>query len=150
MDWHGFNNKLAKNPVESPKLAAMYFLGHLIDSPPSHPDTVFTSMLYMSECITQQGMTYVNLSVDMQLYMVAQQIKWWNQQMFDKIILRPGAMHVITSFLGCIGNLMKGSGLDILVGSAFGHITSIMNGKSWVMAMRAFRMVLVALLECFF
>ena len=57
---------------------------------------------------------------------------------FENIILCPGAMHIIMSFLGCIGNLMRGSGLDVLVASAFGHITAIMNGKSWVMAMRAF------------
>ena len=42
---------------------------------------------------------------------------------------------------------MKGSGLDVLVGAAFGHITGIMNGKAWVMSMRAFRMVTVALLQ---
>ena len=149
MDWHGFNSHMAREQNTSPKPATVYLLGHLIDSPPSHPDTIFTSMLYMSKSLTEQGMTYINLSVDMQLYMVAQQIKWWNPQRFEKIILRPGAMHIIMSFLGCIGNLMRGSGLNVLVGSAFGHITAIMNGKAWVMAMRAFRMVSAALLQCF-
>ena len=52
-------------------------------------------------------------------------------------ILRPGAMHII----------MKGSGPDTLVGSAFGGLTGIMSGK--VRAMRAFRMVSAARLDNF-
>ena len=58
-------------------------------------------------------------------------------------------MHIIMSFLGCIGTLMKGSGLDALVRSAFGGLTGIMSGKAWVRAMRAFRMVSATLLENF-
>lgn len=53
------------------------------------------------------------------------------------------------SFLGCIGTLMKGSGLDVLVSSAYGCLKSIMNGKSWVRSMRVFWMVLVVLLHDF-
>ena len=89
------------------------------------------------------------ISFDRQLYAVAQQIKWWEPARFDDVILRPGAMHIIMSYLGCIGNLMKGSGLDILVAASFGGLTGIMNGKAWVRAMRAFRMVSVTLLQQF-
>ena len=53
------------------------------------------------------------------------------------------------SFLGCIGSLMSASGLDVSVGSAFGRLSGIMNGKAWVMSMRAFRMVTAALLHHF-
>ena len=42
---------------------------------------------------------------------------------------------------------MKGSGLDVLVGAAFGIMNEL--GKAWVGAMRAFRMVLAALLQNF-
>ena len=61
--------------------------------------------------------------------------------------IRPGAMHIITSFLGCIGTLMKGSGMDVLVGAAFGSMNEIITGVAWVRAMRAFRMELAALLQ---
>ncbi len=43
---------------------------------------------------------------------------------------------------------MKGCGLDVLVSAAFGGLTGIMNAKEWVRAMRAFRMVTAALLQC--
>ena len=68
-------------------------------------------------------------------------------QIFKDVILRPGAMHIIMSFLGCISTLMKGSGPDTLVGSAFGDLTGIMSEK--IKAMRAFRMVSAARLENF-
>ena len=58
----------------------------------------------------------------------------------------PGAMHTITSFFGCIGALMKDSGLGILVGAAFGGMNWIITGVAWV---RAFRIVLAALLQNF-
>ena len=32
-------------------------------------------------------------------------------------------MHIIMSFMGCIGSPMSGSGLDVLVASAFGLLT---------------------------
>ena len=63
--------------------------------------------------------------------------------------IRPGAMHIITSFLGCIGTLVKGSGLDVLVGAAFGSMNGIITGVAWVRAMRAFHLVLDALLQNF-
>ena len=44
---------------------------------------------------------------------------------------------------------MKGSGLDVLVGAAFGSMNGIITGVAWVRAMRAFRMVLAALLQNF-
>lgn len=44
---------------------------------------------------------------------------------------------------------MKGSGLDVLVGAAFGGMTGIMTGKAWVQAMRTFRMVSAAVLQNF-
>ena len=63
--------------------------------------------------------------------------------------VRPGAMHTITSFFGCIGALMKGSSLGILVGAAFGGMNWIITGVAWVRAKRAFRIVLAALLQNF-
>ena len=150
MEWHGFNNKLARTEVPSrQKPANTYLVGPLIDSPPHHPDTVLTSLRYIQKSLVDMGMTYVHLSIDIQLYMVSQQIKWNDRQAFQNIILRPGAMHVIPSFCGCIGKLHEGGGLDVLVAAAFGSVAGILEGKSWVCAMRAFRMVTSVLLQRF-
>ena len=59
----------------------------------------------------------------------------------------PGGMHTLMSFLGAIGHLMKGSGLEEILGAAFSGINSMLNGKAWPRAMRGFRMVTTALLQ---
>ena len=128
----------------------MYLFGPLINAPPAHPDTVLTSVMYMMQSLTDLGMTYIHLSPDMQLYIQAMQIKWNEPQAFDKLILRPGVMHIVQNVCGCIGQLMMGSGLADLIGSAFGGVGSIMaQGKPWVRAMRSFRMVSSVLLQSF-
>ena len=122
----------------------------LINAPPAHPDTVLTSVMYMMQSLTDLGMTYIHLSPDMQLYIQAMQIKWNEPQAFDKLILRPGVMHIVQNVCGCIGQLMMGSGLADLIGSAFGGVGSIMaQGKQWVRAKRSFRMVSSVLLQSF-
>ena len=127
-----------------------YMFGPLIDAPPSHPDTVLTTLSYFEKTLTELGMKTSNLSADMQLYIVATLIKWASHgNRFKSVILRPGGMHTLMSFNDCIGNLMKGNGPEVLVGAAFGGLTSIMNGKAWVKSIRAFRMVTAALLYDF-
>ena len=104
----------------------MYLFGPLINAPPAHPDTVLTYVMYMMKSLTELGMTYIHLPPDMQLYIQAMQIKWNEPQAFDKLILRPGVMHIVQNICGCIGQLMMGSGLADLIGSAFGGVGSIM------------------------
>ena len=72
----------------------MYLFGPLINAPPAHPATVLTSVIYMMQSLTDLGMTYIHLSPDMQLYIQAMKIKWNEPQAFDKLILRPGVMHI--------------------------------------------------------
>ena len=65
--------KIEHNQLQ--KQASTYLLGPLINSPPAHPDTVLTSVVYMMKSPQELGMTYSKLSTDMQLYMQALQIK---------------------------------------------------------------------------
>ena len=137
IEWGGYNAALAR--VEcSPKPPTTYMFGPLIDAPSSHPDTVLTTLSCLDKTLTELGMKTSNLSADMQLYILATLIKWASHgNRFKSVILRPGGMHTLMSFNGCIGNLMKTSGLEVLIGAAFGGLTSIMNGKAWMKSMRA-------------
>jgi hypothetical protein len=147
MEWFGFNNKEARYDQVPKQPPSTYMFGPLIDAKASHPDTVLTSLEYLKTSLTDMGMTRIHISVDLQLYMVASQIKWNDVENFKNVILRPGIMHTVQSFCGCIGKLMQGSGIEKLIGSAFGGLAGIMSGKSWVRSMRAFRMVSTALLR---
>ena len=99
IEWGGYNAALAK--VEcSPKPPTTYIFGPLIDAPPSHPDTVLTTLSYFEKTLTELGMKTSNLSADMQLYIVATLIKWASHgNRFKSVILRPGGMHTLMSFI---------------------------------------------------
>lgn len=148
MEWNGFNNNLAKSEGIL-KPACTYMFGPLIDAPPSHPDTILTTLTYMQKSLVDMGMTHVHISIDMQLFIVTKQVCWFHPIQFNNVIVHPGGMHIIQSFVACIAKLMKGSALEVYVGAAYGGLTGIFNGKSWVKALRAFRGVAAALLKSF-
>ena len=52
-------------------------------------------------------------------------------------------MHTLMSFIGCIGSLMNGSGLEELLSAAFKGVSHMLNGKAWPKAVRGLRMVSV-------
>ena len=51
------------------------------------------------------------------------------------------------SFVGCIGNLMAGSGLEDILGSAFGGVPKMLTGKNFPNNVRALRMVVEEILR---
>ena len=67
--------------------------------------------------------------------------------MWKDLVLRPGYMHVLLLFIGCIGTLMRGTGLEDLLGCAFAGVPCMMNGKAWPKALQALRMVTISLLD---
>ena len=106
-------------------------------------------MAYIDMTTKGLGMTHVHITLDMQLYIIACLIQWSNALRWQSIVLRPGMMHTLMSFIGAIGVTMRCTGLEDLVRAAYGGIAGIMNGKAWPKAMRAFRMVVAALMHDF-
>ena len=131
--------------------ATRYTFGPLVDSLPAHADTVLSSLLYIENFVKQHNTYFVHVVADMQIYKVVMQIKWADCKRWKRLVARPGGMHTLMSFLGCIGQLMKGTGLEELLGSAFKGVSNMLNGKAWPKAMRGLRMVVVALIKkCYF
>ena len=56
-------------------------------------------------------------------------------------------MHMLMNFIGSIGKLMEGSGLDKLMTKAFGGVDSMLQGKKHPMNLRALRFVVMELLQ---
>ena len=151
VEWAGFNaqqDRLVAGSAQKPKTLVVF--GPMIDSPPAHPDTVLTTLVYLEKTLNSFGMQYTHLTVDLQLYQTACLVQWNDPVRWNRVILHPGMMHTLMSFLGCIGKLMKGSGVDVLISAAFAGITSIVNGKAWTNALRAYRLIIAVSLENFF
>ena len=123
--------------------------GPLFDAPPAHPDTVMTTLVYLEKTSKTFGMQYAHISVDLQLYQISCLVQWSDPYRWKSLVLHPGIMHTLMSFLGCIGTLMKASGVGVLLTAAFEGLAGIITGKSWPNALRAYRLITTALLEDF-
>ena len=150
-EWSGYMKSKAREAGDDDTntTATNYVFGPLIDSPPSHPDTVLTTMLHAEQFPKSYGQTFLHLVADMQLYKVILKVKWSEPERWKHLVVRPGGMHMLMSFIGSIGNLMKGSGLEELLKSAYKGTSNMLNGKAWPRAMRGLRMVVTVLLEDF-
>ena len=65
----GFNaqqDPVLEGPGNMPKTLVVF--GPMIDSPPAHPDTVMTTLVYLQRTLNAFGMQYIHVSVDLQLY----------------------------------------------------------------------------------
>ena len=110
--------------------ATRYIFGPLIDSQPSHPDTVLSSILFIEEFMKVHKQKSIHLVADLQLYKVSLQIKWSDPLRWKNLYIRPGGMHILMSFIGTIGILMKGTGLEEILGAAYKG-GNMLNGKIW-------------------
>ena len=147
VDWAGYNAYEDRKSQTTNKPKTIVVFGPLIDSQPSQPDTVLTTLVYLERSLKSFGMKYAHITVDLQLCIVACLIQWSDPMRWKSVTIHPGMMHTLISFLGCIGFLMKGSGMEQLLAVAFGAIANILNGKSWTNALRAYRMLMAVLLE---
>ena len=150
-EWAPYNaqqDRLIPNTEKKPK--TVFVLGPMIDAPPAHPDTVLTTLITLERSLLSFGMQYIHLTIDLQLYEIACLIQWNDQERWRHLILHPGMMHTLMSFIGCIGTLMKATGMEVILGAAFGGIPNILNGKAWTKALRAYRLIVAVVLKSFF
>ena len=85
---------------QKPKTLVVF--GPMINSPPAHPDTVLTTVLYLERTLNTFGMQYTHLSVDLQLYQIACLVQRNDPQCWINLILHLGIMHTLMSFLDAV------------------------------------------------
>jgi len=91
-------------------------MNHRVDMTPAEPDTMKTAMVHAQHITTLTGQEWTVFTCDQQLYKVVVNIVW----LFPKFVPRLGGMHCLMSFVGAVGSLMAGSGLeDILKSTLF-------------------------------
>ena len=78
---------------------------------------------------------------------VAIHIKWSDTDRWKHMIIRPGGMHTLMSFIGCIGTIMPGTGLQKGLGASFKGVPNMINGKVWQKALRGMRMIVTVMME---
>ena len=140
-EYHGYNTKVCREQGHILKRKTSIVYLSLIDKAPSDPATIMSAMLKARAVTETTGQEYVVFTADQQLYRVSVHVMWENQVIFGNIYLRLGGMHLLMSYVGCIGSLMAGSGIVEVLSEAFGGVLKMLTGKKYPDNVRALRML---------
>ena len=72
---------------------------------------------------------------------------WENQGLFTNFYLFLGGMHLLMSYVGCVGSLMAGSGIVEVLNTTFAGASKMLTGKKFPNNVRALRMLVEVLLH---
>ena len=108
----------------------------IIDMNPSDDNCIYSTLLYVVEQAKSRLFSTPSLTFDQPLYVKAVDIA---MKANLKIVIRLGGRHTLMSFLGSIGHMMRGSGLEEVMGLLFGSTTTeyVLSGEAYAKAVRA-------------
>ena len=115
--------------------------------PPAHPDTMKTAMVEAQRLTQLTGQEWTLFTNDQQLYQIAMHVCWEDNATFSKLVPRLGGMHMLMSFVGCIGYLMTETVLSEIMKSTFAGVPKMLTGKKFPQNIRALRLVVEELLR---
>jgi hypothetical protein len=118
----------------------------IVDLNPSDNDCIYSTLQYVIDQAKLIGLQVPNITFDQPLYIKALDIAIkCNMQ----IVLRLGGFHMLMSFLGSIGHMMNGSGLEEVLALVFGPntVNHILNGKAYARAVQGHFLVHAALTD---
>ena len=131
LEFGGFNTRLGREHAFSPRPATTAMYTPLIDMVPADPNTMMTAMCEAQRLTVKCGQEYTVFTADQQLYRVMVNVTWVYPELFLNFIPRLGGMHMLMSFVGCVGTLMANSGLEDVLKSAFGGVSHMLTGKNF-------------------
>jgi hypothetical protein len=116
----------------------------IIDLSPSDENCIFSTLLFVKEQAKCQNIPVPRITFDQPLWIKALEIVYAKSL---KIVVRLGGFHSLMSFLGSVGKLMSGSGLEDMLGTVYGENTVVhmLSGKAFARALRGHFLVDAAL-----
>ena len=128
-EFGAFNTKFARMQGQGLKPRTKATYTPLIDMTPSNLTT-------MKETNKESWSSNNLFTADLQLYRVGLNVQWG-----EEFIFRLGGMHFLMSYVGAVGVLMAGSGLEELMKAAFGGVTKMLTSKNFPQNTGALRIV---------
>ena len=147
-DFGGYNTIAAREAGQIAKPKSRVIYKPLINKTPSDCSTVLSAMCEIERDTAHAGQQVTVFTCDQQLYRVTIDIIWNDPSRWANCYPRLGGMHWLMSFAGAIGKLMKNSGLDTWMSSAFAGVDKMLVGKKFPMNIRALRICAIELLRC--
>ncbi|KYM97251.1 hypothetical protein ALC62_12065 [Cyphomyrmex costatus] len=134
--WNGFMEQAtANNEYHISKIIYLSF----INAPPSDYDTIFTSLMEAKKICAQCYQETCIVTFDQPLYWKARDIVEAMKDDFEHMIVRLGGFHLLMSFLGAIGHIMSGSGIEEVLTLIYAGncVQKILSGHAYSRAIRA-------------
>ena len=144
-NWSGYMMHVTSQVPTVYEAASIRFLP-IIDLNPSDETCIFSTLLFVMQQAKKLNIPTPCITFDQPLWQKAMGIiKEQNLQM----VCRLGGFHTLMSFLGSIGNLMKGSGLEEVFEEVYSEDTvkHIISGHAVARALRAHLLVQSALVN---
>jgi len=131
-NWSGFMQTVCQGEHSGASTIEML---EIIDLNPSDDNCIYSTLLYVISQAKSRFFPVPNVTFDQPLYIKAVDIAMKSNL---DIVIRLGGFHTLMSFLGSIGNMMRGSGLEEVMGLIFGSNTMehVLSGKAYARAVR--------------
>ena len=145
--WTGYNIKKYDYAVLQTKI---HYLP-VIEASPTDFDTVNTIIYKSTDIKSMFKVPYIICVFDLAIYAKVQEIRWADQTLKDKLVVRLGEFHTCMSFMAVIGKRFGDAGLgDILVEAgvvAEGSLNGVMSGHHYNRSIHAYKIIYEAMEE---
>ena len=129
--WSGFMEHINSSDIHPPKSEIIML--PLIDLNSSDETCIYSTLCFIIDQAAKLNIEEPCVTFDQPLWLKAQVII--NKHNL-KILCRLGGFHLLMSFLGSIGHLMKGSGLEEALELIYGNVPSLISGKAFSRSLR--------------
>jgi len=148
-DWSGWLSQTADEDADG-KLSQIGYLKPILN-PITQLSTVQQCLQTSIEISQKLGQQYSFVTFDLAAAKLAYNVMWNNPECYKKVFIHLGAFHIICCYLGAVGKLMTGSGLEeIILESGIcssGSIEQVLSGKHYNRSLRVHQLMAVVLDE---
>ncbi|XP_043279745.1 uncharacterized protein [Venturia canescens] len=142
--WRGFMEVLtADSTYNVSKVVCLPFINH----PPSNMSTINTALRTALADARRVNQKTCFVTFDQPLYHKAREIVAASEGELDDVVVRLGGFHLLMSYLGSIGHIMDGSGLEDVWAVAYApaSVKKMLTGHAYARAIRAHILTFTAL-----
>ena len=144
--WTGYNTLIHRNDNLVKSIVAYL---PVIQASPTQMDTVFTILKKTIDIANSLKKSEIVLVFDLAIYAKAQEIRWLDLSLNERLVVRLGEFHQSMSFLSVIGKRFRDAGLlDIFIESgivAHGSANAVVEGRHYNRSLRCHKIMSEAL-----
>ena len=109
-----------------------------INMDPNNLTTIYSALRFSSDHCHKHGIATCLVTFDQPLFMKASEIVAASAEL-SNVVVRLGGFHLLMSYMGAVGHIMSGSGLEYLWSTvcAKSSVTHMMSGHAYARALRA-------------